>query len=52
MLFMGVVLQTKLGVRKAQDICRRITQRLDLWEIGQYAALCSDTVAEIQSWPT
>ena len=52
MVFMGVILQTTPGARKAHDICRRITRRLDLWEIGQYSALCVDTVAESQSQPT
>ena len=46
MLFMGVILQTTLGVCKAHDIRRRIMRHLDMWEIEKYAALCSDTVAE------
>ena len=46
---MGVILQMTLGARKAHNICRRITRRVNLWYIGKHAALCSETVAEIQS---
>ena len=52
MVFMGVILQTKTGIFKSYKIHCRIMRRLDLWEIGQYANLCSDTVAENRSWPT
>ena len=45
MVFRGVILQTTPGVRKSQEICRRIKLRLDLWEIGHHTALCADTVA-------
>ena len=52
MVFMGVILQMTPGACKAHEIRHRITRRLYLWEIGQYAALCSDTVVERQSQPT
>ena len=51
MVFMGVILQTTPGARKAQKIRHRITQRLDLLEIGKHAALCLDTVAESRYHP-
>ena len=46
MVLMGVILQTKSGACKAHEIQRKITRRLDMWDIGQYSALCSDTVVE------
>ena len=51
MVLMGVVLQTASGARKAHKILRRIMRYLDRWDIGQPAALCNDTVVEIQSLP-
>ena len=50
MVFMWVILQTTLGERKVHDIKCRIMRHLDLWEVGQHAALCADTVVEILSW--
>ena len=52
MIFMGVILKTTLGAFKAHSICHRITLRLDMREIGQYAALCTYTVAKSQLRPT
>ena len=49
---MGVILQTTPGAHKSHKIRRRIKRRLGLWDIGNYAALCSDSVAESQSRPT
>ena len=45
---MGVILHMTLGARKAHNICCRIMQSLDMWEIRQYADLCSETMAENQ----
>ena len=52
MVFMGVILQMTPGACKAHEIRHRITRRLYLWEIGKYAALCSDTVVERRFQPT
>ena len=49
MVFMGVILQIAPGARKAHNIFCRITLQLDLWDIGEHSALCSDTVVESQS---
>ena len=51
MVFMGVILQTTPGERKAHEIRRRITWCLDLWDIRQNAALCADTVSESRLQP-
>ena len=44
MVSMGVILQMTPGAHN--EICRRITRRLDLWEIRKHAVLCSDIVTE------
>ena len=51
MVFMGVILQTTPRARKAKNSFRSITRRLDQWDIRQYAALCSDSVAENRLHP-
>ena len=51
MVFVGVILHMKPESRKSHEIRRRITRRLYLWEIGQYATLCAYTIAEIRSRP-
>ena len=47
MNFMGVILLTNLGSKKDHDICWRIMQRLDPWEVGQYTTLCKYSMAGI-----
>ena len=51
MVFMGVILKTTPGARKAHNICHRITRRLYLWESSQNAALCAGIVKENQLQP-
>ena len=51
MVFMGVILKTTPGARKAHNICHRITRRLYLWESSQHAALCAGIVKENQLQP-
>jgi hypothetical protein len=49
LVFAAVILQTKTGVRRAGDIRRRLTARMDLWTKGRFAALVDDTEVELQS---
>jgi hypothetical protein len=49
LVFAAVVLQTAPGVKRARDIRKRLTQRMDLWDQGRFIALVDDTVAEVQS---
>ena len=46
LVFAHVVLTKTLGVCQAREIRERITQRMDLWERGQYAGLVGDAKAE------
>jgi hypothetical protein len=49
LMFAATVLQTTQGVRRAKDICRRLAQRMDLWDQGYFKALVDDTEGEIMS---
>jgi hypothetical protein len=46
LVFVATVLQTTPGVRRAKDIRTPLTQRMNLWDQGQYKALVDDTEAE------
>ena len=47
LIFAAVILQRSPGVRRAQDIRRRLAQRMDLWDQGCFAALVDDTELEV-----
>jgi hypothetical protein len=49
LIFAAVVLQSTPEVRQAKDVRKRLTQRMDLWAQGSFAALCDDTEAEVRS---
>jgi hypothetical protein len=51
LIFATVILQTKIGVRRAKDIRARLTTRMDLWDQGFHAALVDDTEAEATGRP-
>jgi hypothetical protein len=51
LVFVSVILQKTPGVRRAKDIRRRLTNRMDLWERGFYATLVDDTEAEVNNKP-
>jgi hypothetical protein len=52
LVFVAVVLEKQDGVRRAQDIRARLTQRMDLWEQGRIGALVDDTVAQLRTRPS
>jgi hypothetical protein len=49
LVFVAVVLQTTPGVKRARDIQKRLTHRMDLWYEGKFTALVDDTETEVQS---
>ena len=49
LVFVATVLQTTPGVRRSKDIRLRLTQRMDLWDQGQFKALVDDTEGEVLS---
>ena len=49
LVFVATILQTTPGVRRAKDIRRRLANRMDLWDLGCFAALVDDTEGEIRS---
>jgi hypothetical protein len=49
LIFPMVILQKTEGTTRAQDIRKRLTQRMDLWDKGKYAALVDDTEDELLS---
>ena len=49
LVFVAVVLQTTPGVKRARDIRKRLTHRMDLWDEGKFIALIDDTETEVQS---
>jgi hypothetical protein len=49
LVFVSVVLQTTPGVKRARDIRKRLTHRMDLWDQGKFSALVEDTETEVQS---
>ena len=48
-VFVAVILQTTQSCKRARDIRKRINQRLELWDKGEYAALVDDTESEVLS---
>ena len=44
LIFSAVVLRRESGIKRARDIKRRLTSRMDLWEAGKIAELVQDTV--------
>ena len=46
-VFIRVTLQTKLNVKKAQDIEVHIIQRLNVWDLGCFSGLVDNTVAKV-----
>jgi hypothetical protein len=49
LVFAAVVLQTTPGFCRARDIRQHLTRRMDLWDLGCYAALVDDTEAGVRS---
>lgn len=49
LVFASVILQTTPGVKRARDIRKRLTHRMDLWDQGKFTALVDDTEAEVMS---
>ena len=49
LVFAATILQTTPGVRRSQDIRRRLARRMDLWDQGCFSALVDDTEVEIRS---
>ena len=49
LVFVATVLQTTPGVRRAKDIRKRLAQRMDLWNQGQFKALVDDAEGEVLS---
>ena len=49
LVFIATVSQTTQGVRRAKDICRRLAQRMDLWDQGHFKAVVDDTKGEVMS---
>ena len=49
LVYVATILQTTPGVRRAKDIRSRLTQRMDLWDQGNYKALVDDTEGEVLS---
>jgi hypothetical protein len=47
LVFVAVILQTTPGVRRSKDIRSRLTNRMDLWDQGQFKALVDDTETEV-----
>ena len=47
LIFAAVILQKTTGVQSASSIRQRLTQRMDLWQQGDFAALIDDVEAEI-----
>jgi hypothetical protein len=47
LVFVSVILQTTPGVKRARDIRKRLTHRMDLWDQGKFTALVDDTEAEV-----
>ena len=50
LVFATVVLQATGRARKAHEIRRRLTARMDAWEAGKHPALVDDSVAERANW--
>jgi hypothetical protein len=48
-VFQQVILQRGHGVNRARDIRRRITQKLDLWEKGEFQLLFESTHRDLQA---
>ena len=44
LIFPAVIMRRDGGIRKAKDIRRRLTSRMNLWESGKIAELVQDTV--------
>jgi hypothetical protein len=49
LVFVAAVFQTTPGVKRARDIRKRLTHRMDLWYEGKFIALIDDTETEVQS---
>ena len=49
LVFAATILQTTPGVRRSQEIRRRLARRMDLWDQGCLKALVDDTEVEIRS---
>jgi hypothetical protein len=47
-VFISVILQKKPGVSRAQDIKRRLANRLEHWEKGSYWDLVNDVIGNAQ----
>ena len=47
LVYSAVILQTTPGTMRAQDIRKRLTQRMDLWDQGRYDTLVDATESEL-----
>jgi hypothetical protein len=49
LVFVAIILQTTPGDKRARDIPKRVTHRMDLWYKVKFIALIDDTETEVQS---